>query len=218
MTDTAVQRKNMVESQVRPSDVSDRRITAAMRDIPREYFVPLHLADLAYIDTELTIAPGRGMTTPRDLARLLQLAEIEATDKVLVVGGGRGYTPALVAQLAADVVSLEPDAQLTAAATATLTRLRIASVTTLTGVLHAGAPEHAPFNVIFIDGAVSDVPDALVRQLAPGGRIVCVMRERGVGKAVVWRGNGASMGRRTAFEASAMPLPGLVPTVEPFAF
>lgn len=218
MIDAMIQRKNMVESQVRPSDVTDRRITAAMREIPREHFVPLELADLAYIDTELTIAPGRSMTAPRDLARLLQLAEIEATDKVLVVGGGRGYTAALVAQLATEVVSLESDAQLTAAAKATLTRLKIATVTTVTGGHHAGAPEQGPFNVIFIDGAVSDVPDGLVRQLTPGGRIVCVMMERGVGKAVVWRNNGASMGRRTAFEASAMPLPGLMPTVEPFAF
>ena len=97
MTNTALQRKNMVESQIRPSDVTDRRITAAMTVIPREAFLPAKLADLAYSDESLMIAPGREVLAPRVLAKLIQLAEIEEADNVLVIGQA-GYGAALVSQ------------------------------------------------------------------------------------------------------------------------
>ena len=86
MTDTALQRKNMVESQVRPSDVTDRRITAAMQDLAREDFVPPALKPLAYMDEPIAVAPGRSLMAPRTFARLLQLADVDASDKVLIVG------------------------------------------------------------------------------------------------------------------------------------
>ncbi len=235
MADAALQRKNMVESQVRPSDVTDRRITAAMRKIPREHFVPAAMSDLAYMDTELAIAPGRAMTAPRDLARLLQLAEIVATDRVLIVGAARGYTTAVVAELAASVVALEVDADLTAVANTSLAgTTAAASIIMVSGPLSDGVPDRAPFDVIFIDGAIGDLPASLASQLAPGGRIVCVMIDGGVGRATLFTkartsasielpaspplNAGTGLARRFVFEAAAMPLPGLVPIVKPFKF
>lgn len=93
MTDAVLQRKNMVESQVRPSDVTDRRITAAMMALPRELFVPANFAALAYMDEALTFAPGRALLAPREFARLVQLAAIEPDDRVLVIGGSGGTGP-----------------------------------------------------------------------------------------------------------------------------
>ncbi len=222
MVDAALQRKNMVESQVRPSDVTDRRITAAMRKIPRELFVPPAMADLAYMDTELVIAPGRAMTAPRDLARLLQLADIASTDRVLIVGGARGYTAAVVAELAQTVVSLESDPDLSAAATLALTEtMTPATITVVNGPLAAGAPDGGPYDVIFIDGAIGELPDPLASQLASAGRIVCVTTDGGVGRATLYtksQSAASALARRFVFEASAVALPGLVPIVKPFRF
>lgn len=218
MTDVNLQRENMVESQVRPSDITDRRITSAMRSTARERFVPASMSALAYMDTELPLSTGRSMTAPRDLARLLQLAEIEPTDKVLVVGGARGYTAAIVSQLAAAVVSLECDAEMSAAASATLQELQFGNVTTAAGALANGAPDQAQFHVIVVDGMISDLPDAFISQLSPGGRIVCVMSDRGVACATLFTKTDRTVARRTAFEAAAGPLPGLVLTVRPFSF
>ena len=110
MADITLQRKNMVESQVRPSDVTDRRITSAMQDIARETFVPPGLADVAYMDDPLTVAPGRTLLAPRTFARLLQLADVQDVDKVLIVGALHGYSAAIISRLAGKVVALEADA------------------------------------------------------------------------------------------------------------
>ena len=138
MSDTALQRKNMVESQVRPSDVTDRRITAAMMVIPRERFVPPELASLAYSDETLTVAANRALLAPRLLAKLVQIAEVEASDKALVVGGFCGYAAAIVAQLAANVVALLPDGETASAAAAVLIAIGADNVETAAGVLTAG--------------------------------------------------------------------------------
>ena len=209
MADIALQRKNMVESQVRPSDVTDRRIMAAMTDLARERFVPDVLQALAYMEEDLPLAASRSMLAPRTLARLIQLCEVESRDKVLIAGALTGYSAALLAHLAGPIVALECDAGLAKTAEATLRQLAVATVKIATGPLAQGYAADAPYDVILIEGAIELLPDSLTDQLAPGGRLVAVEIANGVGRAiVVRRGTSGGLARRVAFEASAGLLAG----------
>ena len=213
MSDTTLQRKNMVESQVRPSDVTDRRITAAMMAIPREKFVPPQLASLAYSDETLTVAANRAMLAPRLLAKLVQLAEVEASDKALVVGGFCGYAAAIVAQLAAKVVALLPDDETASAAAAVLSAIGVDNVD-----IAAGWSAKAPYDVILVEGGVETVPDALQNQLANGGRLVAIGVDCGIGRAFLLHKSNGLIARRDAFQASAPLLPGFEAVRSSFVF
>jgi protein-L-isoaspartate(D-aspartate) O-methyltransferase len=220
MVDVAQQRANMVENQVRPSDVTDRRILSAMHEIPRERFVPPQLVWLAYIDEDVPLntsalgAENRWLMAPRVLAKLLQLAEIRKEDQVLDVGIGTGYSAALLSRMAANVVALESDGALAKQATTALKGLEIGNVDLVAGDLDAGCPDRAPFDVIIVGGAIDVPPDALLGQLKDGGRLVAVVRQSGVGKGVIWRRMGRSFDRWIAFDAAAKPLPGFQPSPE----
>ena len=212
MIDCALQRTNMVESQIRPSDVTDRRILRAMAALPREHFVPPSLATLAYMDESISLydagyrGPARRMLSPRTLAKLIQLAQVESTDRVLDVGAGRGYGAAVLARLASKVVALVSDMDLAATATTALEHDK--NVTVLPGALQTTAPTQGPFDVIVLEGAVFAPPTGLLQQLKPGGRLVAVLNEDGVGRATVWLRQGDTFGQSTAFEAAITPLPG----------
>lgn len=214
MTSSALQRINMVESQIRPSDITDRRILRAMLALPRENFVAPSFVKFAYMDEAVPLSdppvrsplPPRTMMAPRTLAKLIQLAQIEDTSHVLDVGAGRGYGAALLGQMAATVRALESDTALAAAATSALAPY--ANVSVHTGPLASGLPDHGPFDVIFLEGAVSASPDTLLSQLKPGGRLVGVIQAGQVGQATIWRRVGDTAGSTSAFEATAGPLPG----------
>ena len=209
MADSAAQRKNMVESQVRPSDVTDRRITAAMQTLARETFVPAELCSLAYMDEALYVAPGRAMIAPRNLARLIQLAQIENTEVVLNVGALSGYSAALLSTLAKSVVALESDPGCAAKLTQAVADHGLGNITVAKGDLAGGYPAGAPYDVIWIEGAVERIPDALAAQLSGQGRIVGVAFSDGVARAAIWRHDGTGgLNRRCVFEADAPLLPG----------
>ena len=215
MTDSATQRTNMVESQIRPSDVTDRRILRAMQQVARERFVPQEFAQLAYMDDQvpLSAAPGQAHTrrliSPRTLAKLLQTAAVEEGDTALVVGAGRGYGAAILALLARRVIALECDQVLAAAARAELTA--ISNITLVTGPLPAGSPTNAPFNAILLEGAVFEPPSALLDQLAPEGRLVGLLQDGAICRAICWQRTGGHTGRKDLFEAAAGALPGFEP-------
>jgi len=225
MIDSAQQRLNMVESQIRPSDVTDRRILRAMADVERERFVPGPVASLAYMDEpvplDATTKPGgsaRTLMPPRTFAKLVQLARIEPTDTVLVVGAGRGYSVAVVARLAKQVVGLEVDEAMATAARAALSGVATASIVTgpLTdapsgGVKFAEGPMLAGgalFDVIVVEGAVWEQPTRLTSRLTPGGRLVGVLNRGSVGQATVWTRVGDHVAELAAFDAFAGVLPG----------
>lgn len=218
MADSTLQRTNMVESQIRPSDVTDRRILRAMQDVPREAFVPAALQSLAYMDDELPIGrmggvatggrPHRALLSPRTFAKLLQLAEIGASDRVLDVGAGRGYSSAVLAKLAGSVIALEVDPVLADEAGTVLAALNIPNAAVKVGPLAAGHPSLAPFDVIVIEGVVPDAPDALLQQLKDGGRLVAILSGDGIGRATVWRRIGQRFAQATAFETGGPGLPG----------
>jgi protein-L-isoaspartate(D-aspartate) O-methyltransferase len=208
MPDTALLRKNMVESQVRTNDVTDRRVLRAMLDLPRERFVPDALTALAYSGEELPLGKGRALPAPVATARLIQLANLEPTDKVLEIGAATGYGTAIIAELAQSIVGVEVDAALAAAAKTTLATGKVTNATIKTGALDAGAPESGPYDVIIVAGAISEVPDALRKQLASGGRLVAVIVQGLIGRATVIERSAAGFSSRVAFDLAAPALPG----------
>lgn len=201
-------RTKMVDNQIRTTDVTSHSILSAFLTVPREAFVPEKLKPLAYIDTDIEIAPGRYLMEASPMAKLLQLAAITKNDLVLEVGCGTGYASAVLSQVAGSVVSLESDAALAAEAATRLSTLGCDNVAVVTGDLEAGYINEAPYDLIFINGAVERVPEALLSQVRDGGRLVVV---EGYGNAshakVIARERGA-YAESVFFNLSVKPLPG----------
>jgi protein-L-isoaspartate(D-aspartate) O-methyltransferase len=214
MDDFTTARTKMVDNQLRTQSVTDYEVLAAMGTVPREQFLPPASRPLAYIDSDLALTaagpdgPVRYMMEPAPLARLVQLAEVGKSDVVLVVGCGTGYSAAVLARLADSVVALEQDTDLAARASETLTDLGVDNVAVVTGSLEAGYPSEAPYDVIFVDGAVEVVPAALTDQLKDGGRLVAVVGYGRSAAATIFRRSGGDVGSRVAFDADVQPLPG----------
>jgi protein-L-isoaspartate(D-aspartate) O-methyltransferase len=213
MFDTAHAREQMVESQIRTADVTELDLLAAFRRTPRDRFTPTARTALAYSDRHVELEDGCVMLRPRDLAKMAQAADIEASDVVLDIACGRGYSTAILAQLADTVVGLETSEEKVTRATELLVETDISNAAVLSGELKAGAAQHGPFNVIFVNGAVASVPKAWFDQLADGGRLVCIVQSGPVGRASVFKKSGAAIGERVAFDTSAPYLPGFEPEV-----
>lgn len=203
-------RSAMVDSQLRTSDVNDPRILAAVRAVPREEFVPAGRRDVAYVDRAIPLSGGRALNPPLATARLLAEADVAPGDKVLLIGAATGYCAAILAELGATVVAVEVDEALKPAAAP-------ARVEWISGPLAAGAPAHAPYDVLLIDGAVHQLPDALLAQLADGGRISTGLIERGVARLCAGRVNGGAMGLTRLADMEMVTLPGFEPA-KGFAF
>ena len=208
MTDYAAARRNMVLSQLEPNRVNDIRILDAMGSIPREVFAPKSLAGVAYVDEDLEIAPGRYLMEPMVLARLIDALAIEPGDLVLNVGCATGYAAAVLTRLAGTVVAVESDADLVTRAGNNLAKVDIDNVAVIEGPLVDGRADQGPYAAILIDGAVEQVPPALLAQLAPGGRLACVVQDGPTGKAMLFSENDGVLGHRPLFDASIPPLPG----------
>ena len=191
MPDWKAMRANMVACQILPNDVTDANVLAALGQVPREKFLPAALRDVAYMDQELPLQPALGaasgrMFSPQIFARLLQLAEICDTDLVLDVGCGLGYSAAILASLAGSVVGLEAEEEMANKAAERLAQAGIDTVAVVTGPLDAGHGPQAPYDVIVIERVVQRVPDALLAQLAPGGRLVAIVGAAPVARARVF--------------------------------
>jgi len=211
--DYAIQRKNMVESQVRPSDVTDRRIIRAMLDVPRELFVPEALRATVYMDGDVRLAAEGGaprfLLAPRVFAKALQLAALNADDHVLVVGGLFGYAAAVASQLSRSVTMLECEQSYSDTARKSLAAAGVKTVTVVTGPLPAGWPADGPYDGIFVEGGITGAPKALLEQLKHGGRLVALRASKGAaGRAVMWTRVDGSFGAVEDFCASADVLPG----------
>jgi protein-L-isoaspartate(D-aspartate) O-methyltransferase len=207
MADYTQTRQTMVDSQIKTVKVTDDRIIEALRKTPREDFLPEHLKSIAYVDEDLRIKGDRYMTEPMVLARLLQAAEVSISDAALVVGCTTGYAVALMATLADTVVGVEDDAEFVAQADQNLSARGIDNAAVVEGSLPEGYKRQAPYDVILIEGCCGQVPDDMVAQLAPGGRLVTLTYDRGVGKAILMRRSaGGAVGTRVLFDASVPPL------------
>ena len=208
MADYAVQRTNMVESQVRPSDMTDRRVIRAMLALPRERFVPADRQSIAYMDEQVRVAPGRALLAPRVLAKMLQAAEIGDNAVVLDVGCATGYSSAVIARFTQTVVALEQDTGLARTATETLAGLGIDNVAVVTGDLAAGVAAEGPFDAILVNGAIAEIPRGLLDQLKDGGRLIAIRSEGALSRAVVHRRRGMAFDASLAFDANGPMLPG----------
>jgi protein-L-isoaspartate(D-aspartate) O-methyltransferase len=213
MSAFATARQKMVDGQVRPSDVTDIRILDAMRVVPREAFVPLKQREMAYLDLDLDIREGeaakRFLIKPAVIAKLLQAAEIKERDNVLVAGSAPGYVAAVVARLAGQVTATETDPAQVAAAKEVLGQLGLGNVRFEARAAVDGDAEHAPYDVIVLDGATEITPERLYAQLREGGRLVGVFATNKPSRAMIVTRSHGDFGYRTLFDASAPVLAGL---------
>jgi len=213
MIDFARARKTMVDNQLRTGGITDRRLLAAMAEVPREKFVPAVRQALAYIDEALPIGGTRRLGAPLPFARLVQLASIEHTDRVLDVGCGTGYSAAVLAQLGEHIVAVEDESALAAHARAALRDLGIDNVTLVEGALTTGGKASGPYDVIVLEGVVAEVPDTLFAQLKPAGRLVALIAAPGkVAVAHLFARSGKNIAASAAFDAR---LPSLLAARDP---
>jgi len=199
----------MVESQVRPSDVTDSRIVSAMRNIPRERFVPAHLRTLAYADLYLEVAEGRFLLKPRELAKLIQNLAPQPHERVLEVNGATSYGAAILAACSRDVTSQDNDANLSFAARAALESSGVVGVKTVSTALKDGWAKGAPYDVILLNGAAEVIPDAWFEQLAEGGRMGVIVRNGVAGEARIYTRSQETVAYRVAFDSAPPVTPGL---------
>lgn len=208
MIDYTAARTAMVDCQIRPSDVTRYAIISAMLWAPREQFVPRNRRAIAYADVEIEVAPGRILPEPRVLAKLLEAAAIGPKDLVLELAPATGYSTALIARMAEAVIAIEPDEALAKQAQQTLAGLEVDNAVVSAGDPSTGDPDHAPFDVILINGAVEILPDALCEQLREGGRLVSIFAEGGRMQCRVLTKSGSGLSERYMFDASAAVVQG----------
>ena len=202
---SASARFNMIEAQIRTNNVTDVRIHAALDAVLRERFVPTAKQALAYADVPVEIAPGRYLLDPRSFAKALQLVRVSAEDKVLDVGCGTGYSSAVLGRLARNVIALEQDADLVRVAAGLLETLPNVQITQ--GALIEGFKDEAPYDVIFVNGAIEAQPDTLLSQLGEGGRLVAFVQKGAQGRATLYLKEQGRVGHREDFDAN-VPLLG----------
>lgn len=212
MNDYAAARLNMVEGQIKPNKVTDRALLDAIATVPREIFVPKAARGVAYVDEDIKIGNGRYLIEPRVFARLVNEAAITRDDVVLDIACGSGYSTAVLARLASNVVAIESDPELARQATARLTTLGVANAVVIEAPLTQGYPAQAPYPVIVINGAVAAVPEAILGQLAEGGRLVAVIKRQGLMScATLFKRTAGVISRRELFDAGTPLLPGFEP-------
>ncbi|MCY6380568.1 protein-L-isoaspartate O-methyltransferase family protein [Hoeflea prorocentri] len=212
--DFDVARTRMVDNQIRTTDVTSHAVLSAFLSVAREKFVSGNMRALAYIDDDIRLSsgedgvPDRYLMEPSPLAKMIQLAEVREGDVVLEIGCGTGYVSALLSQLADSVVALESDPALAETAVQTLSELGYDNVAVVTGKLPEGYKPEAPYDVIFIAGAVEELPSALFDQLRDGGRLVVVEGHGNASKANLYVREGGHTSARRGFNTSVKPLPG----------
>lgn len=208
MPDFAARRTMMVDTQVRPSDVTKFPIIDAMLHVPRERFTPDRLVEAAYMGNNIDLAPGRVVLEPRTFAKMLDALDVTETDLVLDVACGTGYSSAVLARIAQGVIAVEEDDALAADAEAALSAVGCDTVVIHHGPLAEGATEYAPYDVIIVQGAAEQFPETLAAQLTERGRVACLFMEGALGVVRVGVKRGDQIAWRDAFNASAPVLPG----------
>lgn len=213
MTDFALARRNMVEGQLRPNRVTNAALLEAVGSLPREQFLPEPVRAVAYADDDVPLGNGRFLMEPMVLGRLVQALQPQETDRALVVASGRGYGAALLARLVKTVVAVESDAAMAAAAAQTLKALGLANVTQKTGPMEQGALDGSPYDIVLIEGAIRQVPQPLIDQLAQGGRMATVIAgpPGALGVAQLFLKEGGIASGRALFDAGTPVLPGFAP-------
>jgi protein-L-isoaspartate(D-aspartate) O-methyltransferase len=180
----------MVERQLRRRGISDQRVLDAMREVPRQLFVPEEQRRRAYADSALPIGSGQTISQPWIVAAICQSLELAGPERVLEIGTGSGYSAAVLALLAAEVVTIERHAELAQEAEARIRELGIPNVEVVVGDGSRGLPERGPFEAIAVHATAPRPPKSLAEQLADGGRLVIPIAQRGADMLTQYRRRG----------------------------
>jgi len=209
--DFGAARQRMVDAQIRPAQINDPRIISLMRILPREQCVPAARIEFAYADQSLALGEGRYLTEPRVIARLIQSAQPQLGQRAMVIGAGTGYAASLLNGLGLAVTAVESDSALQGLGRE-MTRQSAPEVVWVSGRLADGFSAGGPYDLILIDGAVKDIPEALIAQLAPGGQIAgMIMGANALVSAFVGRLQGGTFVPEPLFDAAVPYLPGFAP-------
>ena len=213
MTDFALARRNMIDGQLRPNRVTNAELLTAIGDLPRERFLPDALRSVAYADDDVPLGGGRYLMEPMVLARLIQTLQPKHGDRAMILGAGRGYGAALLARLVKLVTAVESDPALAGAGGQVAKDLGLVNIHWVAGKPEQGAPAAAPYDVVLIEGAVQQVPQAILDQLAEGGRLTAVLSGApgAMGVAQLFVKQGGVTSGRPLFEAGTRLLPGFAP-------
>ena len=200
-----------MDCQIRPNRVDDERIINALLEIPREIFVPDHLAGVAYVDESVPLGNDRCVMEAMIIARLLQTASLRFEDVAMSIGCGTGYAVAILAKIVDTVVAVECDKGLVKKASENLAAIGLNNVAVVEGTLDEGNSEQGPYDVIFFDGAVEAVPSKIYNQLSENGRLVVIVAGKGTGKACIYTLLDGVIATREVFDAGTPLLPGFGP-------
>ena len=198
----------MVDTQIRPSDVTKFPIIEAFLSVPREKFVPDGKREAAYIGENFKISQSRVILEPRTLAKLLDALDIRNDELVLDIGPGLGYSSAVISPMAEVVIAVEDDSSMANEAEEILTEVGADNVVIQIGKLEDGAPEHGPYDVIILQGGVEKIPSSIFKQLKNGGRVGAIFVEEGLGTAKIGFKLNDKINWRYSFNATAPVLPG----------
>lgn len=208
MPDFAARRTMMVDTQVRPADVTKLPIIESMLTLPRERFVPGPLAEAAYVGENLALGGGRVLLDPRTLAKLLEMLDVKPSDLVLDLAPATGYSSAVIARMAEAVVAVEPDASFADEAEAAFEEVGATNIVLERGPAEAGAAAHGPYDAIIVEGGIEHFPEALVAQLKEGGRVAALFLDGALGVARLGVKHGGVLRWRDVFNAAAPVLEG----------
>lgn len=208
MPDFSTRRRTMVDTQVRPSDVTKYNIIDALLSVPREDYVPEDKSEVAYVDDHVSLGSGRVVLEPRLLAKILDALDIQPDEMVLDLGCGLGYSTAVMARLAHTVVAIEEDAAMATEAQRILSSHGVDNAAVFEGEMAAGGAKHGPYDVIVAQGAVEHLPEALADQLREGGRMAVLFSQSGLGDVRIGYKVDGAISWRFAFNGGAPVLPG----------
>ncbi|MBX4336301.1 protein-L-isoaspartate O-methyltransferase family protein [Bartonella raoultii] len=218
VADFAELRRKMVDNQIRTVDVTDLSVLEAFLIVPREDFIPQERKALSYLDSDIVICPAQGglpacyLMGPASLAKLLQLAAVKPSDIVLDIGANSGYCAALLSKIAGSVIALEGNKTLSEQAAEILERNQCDNVVVVHGPLEQGYAAEGPYDVIFIEGSVDFIPEAIFDQMKEGGRLVVVEGHGNAGVARIYIKEDEIISARRAFNLAVKRLPGFLKT------
>ena len=208
MTDYQTRRTMMVDTQVRPSDVTKFPIIESMLSVRREAFVPDDQREVAYVGKNLDLGEGRVVLEPRTLAKMLDVLSIGPDEMVLDIGCGLGYSAAVIARIAEAVVAVEENEAWAKDAEGLLAEEGVDNAAVLVGSLSEGAAKHGPYDAIIVQGGVERLPGAIADQLKIDGRIVCLFMDGELGACRMGLKQAGGISWRDEFNATAPIIPG----------
>ena len=208
MSAYSARRVMMVDTQVRPQDVTKFPIIEAMLAVPREVYVPADKREAAYVGENINLGGDRVLLEARTLAKMLDALDIQPGEVVLDLGCGLGYSSAVIARMAEAVVAVEENEALAAEAQRLLAAEGVDNAAVVTGPLAEGCAKCGPYDVVTVQGGVEQIPEALVAQLKEGGRIAALFMDGALGAVKIGHKAGGKLVWRFGFNAAAPLLSG----------